>query len=137
VLHVPLCMNFVPEEMPALLKGHEPRRSVCLKIKGLSGFGKNSSIGYMSSNPGSCPLLDSFLFPRLSSDEISDLFRSYRVILGDNDTHRNLIVEHVKHLPRDFYDSTISQMLHKCKKNSYELVTLYPTVTEEGTIVII
>jgi hypothetical protein len=135
-LQVSFRKNHIPEELLDILKGPEPRRSVRLKIKGLSRSSMSSSKGYLSNILGSCPLLDSFSFHRLSIDEISELFRSYHVILGDNDTHRKLIVDHLKNLPRDSYDSIVSQMLHKCKENSYELITIYP-VTEEGKLVII
>jgi hypothetical protein len=76
-----LMVPLQPEPVPR--RETEPRRSVCLKIKGLLGSGRTGTRGYLSNIPGSCPLLDNFSFPRLSVDEISDLFRSYRVVLGD------------------------------------------------------
>jgi hypothetical protein len=80
-LTVPLQPHPVPR------KETELHRSVCVKIKDLLGSGVIGIGGYLSSILGSCPLIDNFSFPSISIDEISDHFRSYRVMLGDTDTH--------------------------------------------------
>jgi hypothetical protein len=58
------------------------------------------------------------------------------VVLGDTDTHRSLIIEYLRQIPREQFDSIVSPMMNKCKKNSYEMITVFSTVTEEGTIVL-
>jgi hypothetical protein len=58
------------------------------------------------------------------------------VVLGDTDTHRSLIIEYLRQILREQFDSIVSPMMNKCKKNSYEMITVFSTVTEEGTIVL-
>jgi hypothetical protein len=89
-----LTVPLQPHPMPR--KETELRRSVCIKIKDLPDSGVIGTRGYLSSILGNYSLIDNFPFPRLSVDEISDLFRSYWVVLGDTDTHRSLNIDHLR-----------------------------------------
>jgi hypothetical protein len=112
----------------------EPRRSIRLKVKGKAGSSTASDRGRDAWTSGKCPLLDSFPYSRLTVDEVSELFRSYRIILGDNATHRDLILMAIQSSSRQCFENTIRQVIDKRKRNSYEFVIVYPKTNSDGLI---
>jgi hypothetical protein len=119
-------VSFVP------LTATAPRRSVRLKVKGLAGSGIDKS--RLSFNTDTCPLFKFFSFTRLTVDEIADLFRSYPIILGDNEQHKDLILTAIQSSSRKTFENTINQVLSKYKENYYDMVTVYPKMNLEGNI---
>jgi hypothetical protein len=83
---------------------------------------------------GKCPLLDNFPYSRLTVDEVSELFRSYRIFFGDNDTHRDLILTTIQSSSRQCFENTIRQVIEKSKDNSYEFIIVYPKTNSKGPI---
>jgi hypothetical protein len=116
-------MSFIP------LTATAPRRSARLKVKDLVGSGRGIDKSRLSPNTDTCPLFENFSFIRLTVEEVADLFHSYRIILGDNEQHRDLIMTAIQSSTRISFE-----ILLKCKENLYDMVIVYPKLNLEGNI---
>jgi hypothetical protein len=93
-----------------------------------SGSGVGSSCATLLSC--TCHLLTNLCFTRLSTDEVLDLFRSYRIILGENETQGEMILKSLQNSSRDIFVNSVSQMIEKTIENSFDLITVYPSQDE-------
>jgi hypothetical protein len=111
----------------APLAGKEVRRSIRLKAKGMVGSSSGAGSSRTNSLSGTYPLLTNFPFTRLSTEEVLELFRSYRIILGENETQRDMILKSLQNSSRDTFLNSVSQMIEKTIENSFDLITMYPS----------
>jgi hypothetical protein len=98
---VPVLVLVVPAE--SVLVGKEVRRSVRLKRKGLAGSDSGAGSNHETLLSGTCPLLTKFSFTRLSPNKVLDLFRSYRIILGENEAQRDIILKSLQNGSREIF----------------------------------
>jgi hypothetical protein len=102
-------------------------------VLGKVGNKKDSGTGRIALQSSNYPLFDNF-FTRLTVAEITKLFRSYRIMLGENDTHRDLIINSIQTCSRTALENIIRHVLDKSKINSYEMVTVYSSTNNDGVI---
>jgi hypothetical protein len=84
----------------------EPRCIIQLKVKGTHSSSE-LRMGRATLHSGSFPLFNNFPFTKLTVEEISDLFRSYRIKLGDNIQHREHIIHAIQTNSRTSFKNTI------------------------------
>lgn len=113
--------------------GTQSRRSVRLKIKGLTGGFSTKPLITLGSGS---PLFHQFPFNGLTIAEIIDLFHSYRILLGDTDLQRDTIISHIRSIQRATFEIYMHQVVEKSRTSSFELVIIIHNVDAERTIVI-
>jgi hypothetical protein len=69
--------------------------------------------------------------------EIVELFRTYRINLGQNDTQRDKIISHFQNINRSQFELAVKQVLDQTKVDLFEKVTVTPDTNEEGFLVIL
>lgn len=79
--------------------------------------------------------MDNFPFLRLTEQEIYDLFRVYRIVLGQTIEQRDQIIKHLSKLDRVTFEEFLNGIVNKSKQNSYELVILNAVESDEGILV--
>jgi hypothetical protein len=105
------------------------RRSIRLKVKGLQGSSKVKAQLALGS-----ALLAQFPFGRLTNDEVADLFRTYRVKLGSNIEQRDAIIQNIRNMQRDSFNSVMEHLIARSKSNTFEMVTVVFMDSPQGTL---
>jgi hypothetical protein len=79
-------------------------------------------------------LVTQFPFSGLTKSKIADLFRSYRVSLGSNDSQRFKIIRQFRSIQRDNFSKIIDQILMKTKEDTFGMTTITLVDIIEGQL---